>query len=62
MKKRRSDIPTRTGRVERRRFTTYCNMVIIIGKSGSRPTVTRPVSLMKATFEVFYFFTRNLNH
>jgi hypothetical protein len=48
MKKRRSDIPSRTGMVERRRFRTYCNIVIIIGKSGSRPTVTRPVSLMKS--------------
>jgi hypothetical protein len=50
MKKRRRDIPRRTGRVERRRFRTYCNIgyYIIIGKSGIRRTATRPVSLMKA--------------
>jgi hypothetical protein len=28
MKKRRRDIPSRTGRIENRRFRTYCNMII----------------------------------
>jgi hypothetical protein len=28
MKKRRSDIPSRTGRVENRRFRTYCSIII----------------------------------
>jgi hypothetical protein len=41
MKKRRSDIPMRTGMVERRRFKTYWNIVYALRKYGSRPTVTR---------------------
>jgi hypothetical protein len=44
MKKRRSDIPRRTGRVEMRRFKIYWNMVYAIRKYRNRSTVTRPHS------------------
>jgi hypothetical protein len=44
MKKRRSDIPSRTGIVESRRFKTYWNIVYTMAQKSLTVRVTRPHS------------------
>jgi len=50
MKKRRSDIPSRTGMVESRRFMMYCNIVYSIRHGGFiTPACGRQGKTMKIT-------------